>query len=184
MPPRARLELAPIFCCSLANHTPHMDILEPSLPSTGIAALQKQIREYVSLLTLIKKKREEVKTLNASLKALSDDILENMTQQNVPSCVSMGYTFSVKEKTKMKSATAKTFLAQVKEYFNISDIVMANFEKQVEERRRAEAELVTTLECKSQQKRAPKNSAATEGSLDDSNTDAPSLSNTIDEMYS
>lgn len=151
------------------------------LPSPEIAALQKQIREYVSLLTLIKKKREEMKTLNSSLKAMGEDIMHSMSEQNIPSCVSMGYTFSVKEKAKMKSATAKSFMNHVQQYFKISEPAMAEFVEIMNRRRRDEAEIITTLECKTQQKkRSPEPS---DSIMEDGGNDTPSLSTTIDDMY-
>lgn len=143
--------------------------------TTGIALLQKKIREYVSLLTMIKKKREDVKTLSGTLKALSDDILHEMEDQNIPSCASMGYTFTVKEKTKMKSATAKSFLDHVKSHFNISDLAMNEFMDKVENQRREEAEVVTLLECRTQ--RAKKSAEETDGG-------SSAFSSTVDDMYS
>lgn len=148
--------------------------------STGIAVLQKKIKEYVSLLTIIKKKREEVKTLGATLKGMSDDIMSEMEDQNIPSCASMGYTFTVKEKTRMKSATAKIFLVHVKEHFNISDLAMAEFMEKIEHQRREEAEVVTTLECRSQ--RTKKN--ADDASSAAAGGESSYLSSTVDEMYS
>jgi hypothetical protein len=143
--------------------------------TNGIAALQKKIREYVSLLNVLKKKREDVKTLAGSLKGLSDEIMHGMEEQNIPSCASSGYTFTVKEKTKMKSATAKTFLVHVKDFFNISDLAMADFMEKVETQRREEAEIVTTLECRTQ--RTKKQADAPDG-------DASTFSSTVDDMYS
>ncbi len=150
-------------------------------PSTGIAALQKKIREYVSLLNVIKKKRDDLKTLAGSLKGLSDEIMKQMEDQNIPSCASSGYTFTVKEKTKMKSATAKSFLVHVKDFFNISDLAMADFVEKVEAQRREEAEVVTTLECRTQ--RAKKQTDAPGGGGDASSSPT-TFSSTVDDMYS
>lgn len=142
--------------------------------ANGIAVLQKKIREYVSILAITKKKREEIKTLSGSLKALGDDIMQEMSDQRIPSCASMGYTFTVKEKTKMKAATAKTFLVHVKEYFNISDVAMTEFMEKVEAQRQNDAEIVTTLECRTQR---AKKTADTESS-------ATAFSSTVDDVYS
>lgn len=148
--------------------------------NAGIAALQKKIREYVSLLNVIKKKREDLKTLSGSLKGLSDDIMHEMEEQNIPSCASSGYTFTVKEKTKMKSATAKTFLVHVKDFFNISDLAMAEFMEKVEAQRRDEAEVFTALECRTQ--RAKKQDA--DGNIGGGDGDQSNFSSTVDDMYS
>ena len=149
-----------------------------SLPSSGIVALQAKIREYVNLMAVRKRQRDETKILNQKLKALGDDILESMREHQIPSCVSQGYNFAVKDKTKMKSATAKTFLVQVKDYFKIPDETMALFVDQVNAKRKSEAEIVTTLECKAVKK-------STHGSETDA-TPPPagvSLSTAIDDMY-
>lgn len=159
-----------------------MDISEQSLPSVGIATLQAQIREYVALLSLMKKKREELKTMSGSLKQLSDDIMHSMMEQHIPSCASLGYTFFVKDKAKMKSATAKSFLGQVKEHFKISDHLMAEFVEKTEQKRKAEAEYISILECKAakKDKAASDDTSTTTASMEN----APTLSGTLDEMYS
>jgi hypothetical protein len=64
-------------------------------PRPCVAALQAQIKQYVQILDLLKKKRAEVKTMNTSLKELSDEILEAMIQEGIPSCASLGHTFTV-----------------------------------------------------------------------------------------
>ena len=159
-----------------------MDTIAQTLPTTNVAALQAQIREYVALLALSKKKRDELKTLNTNLKALGDDIMHNMLEQRIPSCASLGYTFSVKEKAKMKSATAKSFMVQVKNYFNISDNLMSEFMTNMDNKRKAEAEVVTSLECKSAKRNAAQDGPDSEASGESSST--PTLSSTIDDMYS
>lgn len=158
-----------------------MDISEQSLPNVGIATLQAQIREYVALLSLIKKRREDLKTMSGSLKKLSDDIMHTMMEQHIPSCASLGYTFFVKDKAKMKSATAKSFLVQVKEYFKISDHLMAEFVEKTEQKRKAEAEYISTLECKAAKKDKASDDISTTTSTENA---PPTLSGTIDEMYS
>lgn len=152
--------------------------------SVNVAALQHQIREYVALLSLTKKKREELKTMSTTLKGLGDDILGDMQEQNIPSCASMGYTFTVKDKTKMKSATAKSFLGQVKEYFNITDDAMESFMHKVDTKRKAEAEIIPTLECKPVKAAAAAATSADDAVSEVSEETAPTLSGTIDEMYS
>ena len=152
------------------------------LPGNKIAALQQQIREYVDILSRLKKKRNDIKTLNTSLKLLGDDILDSMLQQRIPSCASSGYTFVVKEKAKMKSATAKTFLTQVKDYFKIGDDAMTEFVTNMDMKRKAEAEVFTALECKTCKKKGDQEDAASSDIGIDDNT--PTLSSTIDDMYS
>jgi hypothetical protein len=172
-----------------------MDV--PPLPSVGVATLQSQIREYVGVLTQLKKKREEAKALNETLKQQADDILLTMQEHHIPTCFSMGYTFAVKEKVKMRSATAKNFLQQVKSYFNISDDVMAQFMDHVDGRRRRDAQYLTTLECKTAKppKAQSGNDAANATAPSSSTPDAAgagvttpgtasSLSGAIDEIYS
>jgi hypothetical protein len=162
--------------------------MEQSLPSVGIATLQAQIREYVALLGLIKKRREDLKTMTTTLKSLSDDILDTMQEQNIPSCVSQGYTFTVKDKAKMKSATAKSFLVQVKEHFRISDDAMAEFVEKSDRKRKQEAEHISILECKAAKKEKPNETNIPQNASSDhalENLDmAPTLSGTIDDMYS
>jgi len=176
----ARLYFATLFSFLYDNTT--MDAIAQTLPTTNVAALQAQIRDYVALLALCKKKRDELKTHNTTLKGLGDDIMHNMLEQHIPSCASMGYTFSVKEKAKMKSATAKSFMTQVQNYFNISDDVMSEFMTNMDSKRKAEAEVVSTLECKSAKRNANQDGEASETSGD--NSSAPTLSSTIDDMYS
>ena len=151
-------------------------------PSTNVAALQGQIRQYVQILSLLKKKRAEVKTMNDSLKELSEEILEAMIEQNIPSCASSGHTFLVKEKCKMKSATAKSFLIQVKEFFHIADEAMDEFVIIADNKRKAEGEVVNTLECKSAKKSA--NQKEGDASSDDIlSGHSPLMSSTMDSLY-
>lgn len=153
--------------------------------STGIrppcaAALQAQIQQYIDISNLLKKKRAEVKTMNTRMKEISDDILSTMVENDIPSCVSSEHTFSIKEKCKMKSATAKNLLLQIKDFFHLEDYRMKSFIDMTEEKRRSEAEHITALECK-----ALKKSADAEG---DASSDilgvSPLLSKTMDDMYS
>lgn len=143
-----------------------------TLPSSGIVSLQSKIREYLTLLNVLKRQRNEVKTLNQKLKALSDDILETMKEHHIPTCSSQGFVFSLKNKTKMKAATAKTFLVQVKDFFRINDEDMASFVDMVNARRRADAESITALECK-----------PLKASADVEPPAVATLSTAIDDMY-
>ncbi len=54
----------------------------------------------------------------------------------------------------MKSATAKSFLIQVKEFFSIADEAMDEFVVIADNKRKAEGEVITALECKSIKKSA------------------------------
>ena len=152
-------------------------------PSTNVAALQGQIRQYVEILSLLKKKRTEVKTMNDSLKELSEDILDGMVEQNIPSCASSGHFFTVKEKCKMKSATAKSFLVQVKEFFNLKDEDMDEFMILADKKRKAEGEVINTLECKSVKKSADQR-AGDDASDDIFSGHSPSMSSAADSLYS
>lgn len=114
----------------------------------NVATLQAQIRDYVAILTQLKHKREEVRDMNAQLQRHSDDIMHTMQENNIPSCFSMGYTFSVKSKVKMRSATARSFLQEIKGFFRISDDVMDQFVDHVNARRERDARHIVTLECK------------------------------------
>lgn len=151
-----------------------------NLPRIDVATLQVQIKEYVALLGVMKKKKEDLKELSTSLKGLSDDIRENMMANNIPSCSSAGYTFSVREKTKMKSATAKSFLVGVKDFFRISDDDMAKFMDIVETRRRQNAEIVEILECKAVKKKDTTNG---EDMVTEDITEPPTLTQSIDDIY-
>jgi len=136
----------------------------------------------VNIFTLLKKKRNEVKVMNIKLKELQDEILQSMVDQGIPSCASSGHTFTVREKCKMKSATAKTFLLQVKDFFHIADDAMDEFVTMVDNKRKSEAEIITALECKTLRKRVEHE----EGSGSSGNTIgiSPLMSSTIDDMYS
>lgn len=68
----------------------------------------------MNILTQLKQKREKARDVNAQLQRYADDIMHTMQENNIPSCSSMGYTFSVKPKIKMRSATARRFLQEVK----------------------------------------------------------------------
>lgn len=126
----------------------------------------------------MKKKRAEVKAINIHIKQVSDDILSTMVKNDIPSCVSSDHTFSIKERCKMKSATAKNILLQIKEFFKLEDHRMKAFVASTEEKRRSEAEHITTLECKAVNKNAD---------LLNTSSDilgvSPLLSRTMDEMY-
>jgi hypothetical protein len=172
-----------------------MDI--PSPPRRSIAQLQALIREYVMVMNQVKKKRDEVKTMSASLKSLTDEILQTMVDQNVPSCASLGYTFAVKEKPKMKSATAKVYLGLVKDYFKIPESAMTEFVQNIETRRREECEYLTTLECKAassaRRGAAPHPAAAAAAAAADAESSigdgdgaggGGSMSATLEDMYS
>ena len=173
--------------------------MDGSKPSGGIAQLQALIREYVAVMNQTKKKRDELKTLTASLKSLTDEILQTMIDQQVPSCASLGYTFSVKEKPKMKSATAKVYLGLVKDYFKIPETAMTQFVEMVETKRRDECEYVSTLECKAASARRAAAAAAAaggataegsvaamadeDGGLGGAGGGAASLSTSLEDMY-
>ena len=150
-------------------------------PSTGHAALQDHIRQYVEILSLLKKKRAEIKTMNTRIKEISDEILEAMVEQNIPSCASSGHTFTLRERCKMKSATAKSFLIQVKEFFRIKDEDMDEFVIQADNKRKAEGEVITALECKSVKKSADqKGGDASDGIF---SGHSPSMSKAADSLY-
>ena len=148
-------------------------------PSPSRAALQAQIRQYVQILDLLKKKRTEVKTMNTSLKELADEILSGMINEGIPRCASSGHEFTVKEKSKMKSATARNVLVQLKEFFHLKDEEMENFMCMVDNKRKKEAEIITELECK-----AVKKAADQKGGDDDVIGVSPLLSKAMDDMYS
>ncbi len=154
-----------------------------NLPRIDVAALQVQIKEYVALLGVIKSKKNDLKELSTTLKNLADEIRENMMNNNIPSCSSAGYTFSVKEKTKMKSASAKTFLVGVKEFFRISDEDMAKFMDVVETRRRQSAEVVEVLECKAAKKKKDAEHENENELVAGDISDAPTLTQSIDDIY-
>lgn len=162
------------------------NIIPESLSSTGTAPLmelQTRIREFVAQLAYIKKQKEDVKKANASLHVLKEDIMDRMVEQGLSTCKSSGYKFTVKEKTKMKSATAKAFLVHVKDYFKISDSQMASFMDKVEAERKADAMVIATLDAKPIKR---KSSDQSDGDDDDATTAAPttSLSHSLDDIYS
>ena len=150
-------------------------------PSTNVAALKSNIREYVQLLTLLKKKKGELKTMSTALRDLSDNILDRMIDQNIPHCSSSGHTFTVREKSKLKSATAKNVLVQVQEFFQLSDAEMERFVTMADSKRKAEAELITSLECKSLKKKADQEEDRS--SIDDIEGISSVMSSAIDDMY-
>ena len=116
-----------------------------------------------------------------SLKELSEEILESMILQKIPSCASSGHHFTVKEKCKMKSATAKSFLIQVKEFFSIADEAMDEFVVIADNKRKAEGEVITALECKSVKKSADQTGgdASTVHVVDFKQTEMSTLPRTI-----
>lgn len=144
------------------------------------ATLKAEIREYVTLLGLVKDKREELKKFNASLAVLRDDIMKIMIQRGLPECHAGGYKFVVKEKTKMKSATAKSFLMHVKDFFKIPDNHMASFMDKMEARRQREAQVISTLDCKPI--KSPKENENGNGNGEDEVV--PALSQSIDDLFS
>lgn len=171
----------------------------PARPCTNVAALQAQIREYVAIMTRLKQRREETREMNAELQRHADDIMHTMQENNIPSCFSMGYTFTVKSKLKMRSATARSFLQEVKTFFRLSDDVMDQFVDHVNARRERDGREIVTLECKVAKQPAVAAGAKPTATTATTSTDtsaaaasaaaagggsASSLSGAIDDMYS
>lgn len=145
-----------------------------------LAELQEKVREYVAILQTVKKQRQETKILNDTLKGIGHDITQMLLDQEVTSCASMGYTFSVKEKAKLKSVTANRVVQMVQEHFQIPHDEMESFQKNMEAVRQQTCEYVNTLECKPtkvQKKAQDHHPSSVDGSPDSR------LSTALDDLY-
>jgi hypothetical protein len=132
--------------------------------------------------TKLKAKREETKQLNSLLKMQEEEILVTMQQKQIPKCYSMGHTFTVKERQRKPSATAKNCLRQVQEYFKLSEQQMNQFRRYVDEIRNEHVKRDTVLECKETKNKDSSSSSESTGTLPTAGG-GDTLSTAIEDMY-
>lgn len=95
-----------------------------------------------------KRKKEELKQINTSLKTLQEEITELLMLQNMSSCTAFGHMIELKERVKKPTVTTKKVTEKMKSYFKIPDEQFLSFHELMEEERKSEVVVAHCLECK------------------------------------
>lgn len=148
-----------------------------------ITQFQNDVRQLLATQAHIKQLKAQVKVASENARQTSDRIVKYMETGNIYSCRAGDLCFTIEEKKKMPSLSAKKTLEKVRSHFSIDDAAMNDFVQELNQEREEACQTTKCLKQKSVSK-AQKNSPPPPATLPPPSVDGEeSMASTLDSIY-